>query len=317
MSIFSGAFAVNCYSISQGGGGSLGSYEAGVFYGLVNNLPAAEVAYDVVVGISVGSLNSDSIAQFAKGSEIAASNFLVNTYLTLNGSKSIYEDWAGGLVDGLLFHSGLYSTAPLRNLLKSKTLGSIFRKLSLGTTNIATGLFERYNETLSIDDIIEATMCSSAIPITFEDQKFNGGVYNDGGIYTVIDAESAVERCLEVTDVEEEIYVDILSCYRHVLDPENKLKTLDVLYRTYEVGSYTKSIKSIQDAMVAYPGANFRYYIQPSIVIPGSGGLNFTQEFLQDCVNLGISDAKNAIKNTTDVREKFKNWSEYDNIIYP
>ena len=205
----------------------------------------------------------------------------------------------------------------MRELLHSKSPGSIFRKVSLGTTNIATGLFDRYNETLSIDDIIEATMCSSAIPILFEDQKFNGGVYNDGGIYTMIDAESAVERCLEVTNTEEEIYVDIVSCFRHVLDPDTKLKTLDVFYRAFEITAYASSIKSMQDAMIAYPGVNFRYYIQPSIAISYDEALNFTQQFLQDCINLGISDAKNAIKNAANVREFFKNWSEYDDIFYP
>ena len=41
------------------GGGSKGSYEAGVLYGLVNNDPdKTKYAYDVVTGVSAGSINT-------------------------------------------------------------------------------------------------------------------------------------------------------------------------------------------------------------------------------------------------------------------
>ena len=49
------------------GGGSWGVYESGVFDALVSLLPAEEVAYNVVIGISAGSINSMGIAQFEQG----------------------------------------------------------------------------------------------------------------------------------------------------------------------------------------------------------------------------------------------------------
>lgn len=53
----------------------------------------------------------------------------------------------------------------------------IQRKITLGTTNMDTGLYKRYNETIRLKGLIEATMCSSAIPILFESQNFNGLTY--------------------------------------------------------------------------------------------------------------------------------------------
>ena len=306
-----------CNSLAQGGGGSLGSYEAGVFNGLVTNLPAAEVNYSAYVGISAGSLNSLTLAQFAPGDEVNASNFLVNSYLTINGSQSVFVDWEGGVLDGLLFHSGLYNTTPESILIKTHFIQPIQHKVSLGTTNIASGLYNVYNESISNADLIEATMCSSAIPMLFQTQAFNGGVYNDGGIYNMIDVDTAIERCFEETDVPEDIVIDMIICFRHTLDPDTKFKTPDVMFRVFEIHSYFASIKSLQDAMVAYPGINFRYFIQPSIDFPPYDALDFNRVFLQKMIDLGISDAKNAINNPINVRAKFEKWSEYDEIIYP
>ena len=311
------ASAINCYSLTQGGGGSYGSYEAGAFTGLVNNLPAAEVSYYAVVGISAGSLNSIAISQFPQGSELAASAFINNTWLTLNGSESIFVEWGGGLVDGLLFHSGLYNTAPESKLLKKMITQPIQRKITMGTTNMSKGIYDRYNETIGLTDSIEAAMCSSAIPFLFATQSFNGYAYSDGGCYNMMDVATAVERCFEVTDKQSEIFVDMISCFRHVMEPEGKIKTLDVFYRAFEISSFAKTQKSLAGAMEAYPDVNFRYYIQPSIEVPWEHALNFTQELLVSLMNLGTKDAINVINNKDNMRDRFRNWSRYSDIIYP
>lgn len=310
--------STNCYSITQGGGGSYGAYEAGVFSGLVNNLPAAEVNYYAVVGISAGSLNSMGIAQYPQGSEIAAADFLITTYLSLNGSSSIFKEFPGGVVDGLLFHSGIYDTSPEKNLIQTKLSGPTQRKITMGTTNMDTGLYDRYNETIGLQGLVEATMCSSAIPMLFESQNFNGWTYNDGGCYNMMDPQTAVERCFEVTSNQNEIFVDMLSCFRHILVPEgSKMKTPDVLLRAFEISGYSKTQKSISDAMNAFPDVNFRYYVQPSEATPFYDALDFNKTFLQGLINTGISDAKNAISNGTNMRDMFKGWTPYLDTIYP
>lgn len=49
------------------GGGDRGIYHAGAFDQLVELLPAGEVAYDMITGISVGSLNALALSFFEKG----------------------------------------------------------------------------------------------------------------------------------------------------------------------------------------------------------------------------------------------------------
>lgn len=310
--------SANCYTITQGSGGTYGSYEAGAFFGLVNNLPAPEVNYSAVVGISAGSLNTMVISQYPQGSEIAASQYMLNTWLTLNGSSSIFKEFPGGVIDGLLFHSGIFNTSPEKQLIQTRISQPIQRKITLGTTNMDTGLYNRYNETIGLQGLIEATMCSSAIPILFESQNFNGWTYNDGGIYNMIDPQTAIERCLETTENESEIYVDMLSCFREVLVPEgSKIKTLDVFFRIFEIFANTYSQNAISDAMNAFPNVNFRYYLEPSVKTPFSNGLNFSQAFIQEMINVGISDAENAIHSQGNLREKFQYRSPYQGIIYP
>ena len=51
------------------GGANNGSWEAGVLWGFVNYGNASDFEYDVVTGVSVGSLNSLFVAGYPKGQE--------------------------------------------------------------------------------------------------------------------------------------------------------------------------------------------------------------------------------------------------------
>lgn len=134
----------------------------------------------------------------------------------------------------------------------------------------------------------------------------------------MIDPQTAIKRCLKTTENESEIYVDMLSCFREVLAPEGtKIKTLDVLFRIFEIIANTYSQNAISDEMNAFPNVNFRYYLEPSVKTPFSNGLNFSQEFIQEMINVGISDAEKAINSQANIRERFQNRDPYQGIIYP
>ena len=57
-------------------GGVKGAYEIGALKALVDNLEAQEVAYDVVSGVSVGSINSAGLSLYKKGDEKSGLDFL-------------------------------------------------------------------------------------------------------------------------------------------------------------------------------------------------------------------------------------------------
>lgn len=50
-------------------GGDLGAFEIGALKGMLESLPKGQLEYDVVSGISVGSINALGITQFPKGQE--------------------------------------------------------------------------------------------------------------------------------------------------------------------------------------------------------------------------------------------------------
>ena len=60
------------------GGGTLGAWEAGILYGLVNNGNPEDFNYDVLSGVSIGSINSSILSAFAPEDAVASAEFLSN-----------------------------------------------------------------------------------------------------------------------------------------------------------------------------------------------------------------------------------------------
>ena len=57
-----------CRALAMSGGGSRGAYEAGVLYGMYHTLnDKSDMEYDVVSGVSAGSINTLFAATFPKG----------------------------------------------------------------------------------------------------------------------------------------------------------------------------------------------------------------------------------------------------------
>ena len=58
-----------CRILSLRGGGVHGAFEVGVLKAMIDNMPAQEMMYDYVGGVSVGALNASVLASFAPGEE--------------------------------------------------------------------------------------------------------------------------------------------------------------------------------------------------------------------------------------------------------
>jgi predicted patatin/cPLA2 family phospholipase len=56
-----------CRVLGLRGGGTNGAYEIGVLEAMVDLLDPNEIAYDVVEGISIGSINAGILSTFEKG----------------------------------------------------------------------------------------------------------------------------------------------------------------------------------------------------------------------------------------------------------
>ena len=62
------------------GGGTKGAYEVGALKILVEMMDPQEVAYDVVVGVSIGGMNAGMFAVYQKGDEQKAVDNMYATW---------------------------------------------------------------------------------------------------------------------------------------------------------------------------------------------------------------------------------------------
>ena len=73
-----------CNALVMSGGGSNGAWEAGVIWGLVHYGNADDYKWDVVSGVSAGSINSIGIGVWAPGEEVQGSEELVDIWSNLS-----------------------------------------------------------------------------------------------------------------------------------------------------------------------------------------------------------------------------------------
>ena len=74
------------------GGGSNGAWEVGVLWGLTHYGDVEQYNYDVVTGVSIGSINSALLALWQIGNERNATEWLSETWNNLR-TGDVYEHW--------------------------------------------------------------------------------------------------------------------------------------------------------------------------------------------------------------------------------
>lgn len=93
--------STKCNALILSGGGSLGAWEAGVYYGFTHSDQADDFHYDVVSGVSAGAINSVAVCRFAKGDDAACAEFLSEQWSLLY-TEDIYLERPGGYADAIL-----------------------------------------------------------------------------------------------------------------------------------------------------------------------------------------------------------------------
>ena len=111
-----------------------------VFYNWINNAKNPEdFEYDVITGISIGAINGLGLAQFPKGKESEAADYLISTWRNIS-QRDVFKSWPGGLIDGLFFKQSLFDNDPeidfLRNNIK---IAPNKRMITVAATDFSTG----------------------------------------------------------------------------------------------------------------------------------------------------------------------------------
>lgn len=168
------ASAEDCYALAMSGGGSKGAYEAGVLYGLLSEIPDKKtMAYDVVTGVSAGSINTAAVILFEKGDEEEMVKFLSDTWSSIV-DKDVYKMWSEGLVKAVTQESGVFDDGPLSayllNIVKEK--GPIKRKFMVSAVDVNSGTYVLFSEknVTTYEEQVKAVVSSSSIPFVFPNQ---------------------------------------------------------------------------------------------------------------------------------------------------
>ena len=288
-----------CHILSLEGGGDKGAYQAGVIWGLANS--TKDVEWDVISGISVGSINGIAISLFPKGQEKEATDLLINLWKGLRGYGDIFTSWSpNGVIQGLFSESGLFTTEPLSRILANVMANrTIQRDFIIGATNVATGSYDVFDyANLNRSEYVDAILSSAAFPLFFPNIKLRNNSYMDGGVKYSVDIPSAIQRCRDKGFSDDKIVIDSILCSEsHIenVDASN-YKSIDVLSRTIKLFMYNLKMSDLIEIGHIFPNVTLRYVIGPSKTLPdGMIPLDFNPTQIEQMISIGISDAKTTV----------------------
>lgn len=297
-----------CHVLALEGGGDKGAYQGGVIKGLIDNLPSNKTRYDVVTGISVGSINGAAFSVFEIGKEKEAADFILNTWREIKSRNTIYQNYWLGPLYGLIYKSGLYDTAPLKKFLKSHIQDrKIQKKIIIGSTNIENGTYITWDEEYFDNDtekMIKSVLASAAFPVIFPMREVDQVSYVDGGVKNNVDISSGINKCLDMGYDEDKVVVDVILCSGaddlEDVDKKN-LHPIQILTRIFEIFGYDSSMRDVENVPVNFPDIKLRYVISPTKKLPFSIlPLVFSPKDIETMINIGIQDGIDAIKNNPE-----------------
>ena len=311
------ATADTCRALALEGGGSHGAYQAGVLIGLIDGLDPAEVQWNVVTGISAGSLNAGAVSQYAMGDEANMKTFINETWSTLKGFSSVMKLWPLGPIDSVFFKSGLFDSSPLKQTLTEKFHGQIKRNITVGTTSLDYGYMGYFNESIGPTNMVEACLSSSSIQAVFPMQYFQGQYWMDGGAKMDLDTFTAIERCLDVSP-QNEVILDVVFCSAATLDVgAYNYTTTNVIYRQQQIQSYDSSRWMIYYAQLAYPNVTGRSMVQPTVSLKGITSIDFRPKIMLENLAIGYADGLKAVSTNPDPIPTIQSWRSALNQARP
>ena len=306
--------ADSCTVLALSGGGANGAWEMGVLWGLLHYGNPDDYKYDVVTGISAGSINAIATIGWAIGDEVAATEWGSDLWKNLHTSD-VYKNWPLSIVEGLLTKGGIFDNTPLRdyllNMLKGFD-GEFKRRITVGSIDANTGdYFQFTQDNTDFLDFAKAATASASIPAVFPPYIWEGkGVFLDGSTNKNLELTSIVDQCKQIVDDESKITVDVFICSnaKDVVEEEDSGKTIWNYLRAQKIHNLVESGNTLDYMMRAHPKINFRHvvYQQHPMTI---GAIDFNGDHTWKAQLAGRDDAKTALGLAGQYQ---KNWLDWD-----
>lgn len=181
----------------------MGAYEAGALHGMYHGVQdKTELQYDVVTGVSAGSINTFAVALHEKGDEANMVEFMQKAWEGVDDSQ-VYKMWPN--VTDFMHESGVLDDSPLFKFMYDigEPLLPFKRKYMLTAANVNTGAVVKFTEQNFTDKNTEVreALSSSSVPFIFPNQNWESQLENtvlmDGGTIFNLNLVGAVHRCRE------------------------------------------------------------------------------------------------------------------------
>ncbi len=161
-------------------------YQVGALKAIIERNDPEDVQYDVISGVSFGAFNAAIAAVHGKGKEKEMIEELEGIWNN-TAKMSVYQNWMGFQVEGVLFKGGLWDSSPWETYLKNIINGrNASRLMTLGAVNVATGEYTDLTEKMAKDQLHEAVFAASAVNIYFPPASAFGKEWMDGsGVWPI------------------------------------------------------------------------------------------------------------------------------------
>jgi NTE family protein len=193
------------------GGGAHGSYEVGALKAFVDNLSPHEYAYDIVSGVSVGSINGALLALHEIGQEKDAVDELIDLYLT-KPFTNFWSFWPMKIIEPF-YKTSFVDTSKFYAFIEESLTGRDYKRmLSISSVDLKTGKIVLFDETVPEELRVKSLISSASIPFVFPPVVIDDFVLVDGGNFMNLDIGDPIDRCREKGFADEDIIVDIIMC---------------------------------------------------------------------------------------------------------
>ena len=253
--------------------------------------------YDVITGVSVGSINSFGLALTEKGDFNTQANILGSLWSTLKQSDVFRGWWPFGILQGLIAGNSLFNyriDKYLDELVNRLNYTELKRPILIGAANVGTGRFDRFTNE-DIHDFIQGVRGSSSIPAAFNPTIINGNYLIDGGTVEYMMPTEAITMCQALGFEQNEINLDLIMIENAKFHRQNMTGASFVqnLVRLSEIRNYYQVMGSVIKTMFAYPNVNYRYLVRPSGLLDVDEliPINFTQDHIQQLIAMGDAEA--------------------------
>jgi NTE family protein len=242
-----------CNILALSGGGAHGAFQVGV----IDKLNQNNKTWDIITGISAGSLNGALLSLYKIENQNQAVKELYKLWNTITASKVYNDNWFPPI------DISIYDNSPLNKTVydaisKISSIGK--RDIIIGATNLNNGNLDLFYKVDldSVSNITDIVMSSTSIPVVFPPRYFRGNYYVDGGTFSDEIIKPAIKLCNYYNKTD--IHIDLVLTFQYLNTISSKsikgYNLFDMFYRTYQLIDNTVSNHELYTAC---KGAKHKY----------------------------------------------------------